>query len=114
MLSVNKIRKSFLILDAIPVCKYFYNLVVQTPRVRCGWPSPSRLSTNFPIPLCGWSSRRLISRRSIRLTLLAPGAQERVLDLFCGMGNFTLSLARRAGQVVGLEGEEQLAAQCQP
>jgi 23S rRNA (uracil1939-C5)-methyltransferase len=48
------------------------------------------------------------------LTLLAPGAQERVLDLFCGMGNFTLSLARRAGQVVGLEGEEQLAAQCQP
>ena len=44
------------------------------------------------------------------LTLLAPGGQERVLDLFCGLGNFTLSLARRAGQVVGLEGEERLAA----
>ncbi len=39
---------------------------------------------------------------------LDPGPTERVLDLFCGLGNFTLSLARHAGQVVGIEGDAGL------
>ncbi|MFQ5488019.1 MAG: 23S rRNA (uracil(1939)-C(5))-methyltransferase RlmD [Gammaproteobacteria bacterium] len=42
------------------------------------------------------------------LELLQPAAQDTVLDLFCGLGNFTLPLARRAGQVIGLELNPQL------
>ncbi|NIR62116.1 MAG: 23S rRNA (uracil(1939)-C(5))-methyltransferase RlmD [Gammaproteobacteria bacterium] len=42
------------------------------------------------------------------LALLDPQADERVLDLFCGLGNFSLPLARKAGEVVGVEGEPSL------
>lgn len=37
------------------------------------------------------------------LQLLALKGSERVLDLFCGIGNFTLPLARRCGEVIGIE-----------
>ncbi len=49
---------------------------------------------------------RLMVRRAV--DLLDPGPDERVLDLFCGLGNFTLPLARRAGAVVGVEGDAGL------
>jgi 23S rRNA (uracil1939-C5)-methyltransferase len=39
------------------------------------------------------------------LGMLQPGPGDRVLDLFCGIGNFSLPLARRAKQVLGIEGE---------
>ncbi|WP_336367107.1 23S rRNA (uracil(1939)-C(5))-methyltransferase RlmD [Marinobacter sp. C2H3] len=39
---------------------------------------------------------------------LDPQPDERVLDLFCGLGNFTLPLARKAGQVVGVEGDDAM------
>jgi len=42
------------------------------------------------------------------LALLDPKPGDRVLDLFCGLGNFTLPIARRAGHVVGVEGEAGL------
>jgi 23S rRNA (uracil1939-C5)-methyltransferase len=44
------------------------------------------------------------------IELLDPQPDERVLDLFCGLGNFTLPLARSAGSVVGVEGEPGLVA----
>lgn len=47
------------------------------------------------------------------LDLLAPEPDDRILDLFCGLGNFTLPLARRAGAVVGVEGESGLVARAE-
>lgn len=42
------------------------------------------------------------------LALLDVQPDERVLDLFCGLGNFTLPLARTAAEVVGVEGDTGL------
>jgi 23S rRNA (uracil1939-C5)-methyltransferase len=50
-------------------------------------------------------NRALVSR-AIRLLEVKP--TDRVLDLFCGIGNFTLPLARRAEAALGIEGLESL------
>lgn len=42
------------------------------------------------------------------LQLLNPKANERIADFFCGIGNFTLPIARSGAQVLGLEGLENL------
>jgi 23S rRNA (uracil1939-C5)-methyltransferase len=52
-------------------------------------------------------NRVLVSRA---LSLLAPERSDRVLDLFCGIGNFTLPLARVSREVLGIEGSEALTA----
>lgn len=44
------------------------------------------------------------------LGLLDARPHERVIDWFCGLGNFTLALARQARQVLGVEGSEALVA----
>ena len=49
----------------------------------------------------------LVSRA---LRLLDVQRTERVIDWFCGLGNFTLPLATRAGAVLGVEGSEVLVA----
>lgn len=45
---------------------------------------------------------RVLVRRAMRLLDPQPG--ERIADFFCGLGNFTLPIARLGAQVLGLEG----------
>jgi 23S rRNA (uracil1939-C5)-methyltransferase len=51
---------------------------------------------------------RVLVERALRL--LAPQRTERVIDWFCGLGNFTLPLATLAHEVLGIEGSELLVA----
>jgi len=44
------------------------------------------------------------------LRLLDPQRSDRVIDWFCGLGNFTLPLATRSREVLGIEGSEALVA----
>jgi len=50
-------------------------------------------------------NRVLVSRA---LRLLKAEKTDRVIDWFCGLGNFTLPLATQAGEVLGIEGSEAL------
>jgi 23S rRNA (uracil1939-C5)-methyltransferase len=88
--------------------------------VRPLWPEQVELSFGMPeygismafrpldfIQVNAGLNHKMIART---IELLDPQPTERVLDLFAGLGNFTLPLARKAGQVVGVEGEAGLVA----
>jgi 23S rRNA (uracil1939-C5)-methyltransferase len=51
---------------------------------------------------------RVLVSRALRLLDVQP--EDRVIDWFCGLGNFTLPLATRAREVLGIEGSESLVA----
>jgi 23S rRNA (uracil1939-C5)-methyltransferase len=60
-------------------------------------------ATDF-VQVNGPVNRLLISRA---IELLEAGPDHRVLDLYCGIGNFSLPLARKSAHVLGIEGELQ-------
>ncbi|HET7125643.1 MAG TPA: 23S rRNA (uracil(1939)-C(5))-methyltransferase RlmD [Lysobacter sp.] len=82
------------------------------------WPADPQLAFRIPHWEIDFAFRPLdfiqvnagLNEKMIALALelleLQPG--DRVLDLFCGLGNFTLPLARSAGHVVGVEGDAGL------
>lgn len=49
---------------------------------------------------------RVLVSKALRLLQIDPA--DRLLDLFCGIGNFTLPMARRGAFVMGIEGSEAL------
>jgi 23S rRNA (uracil1939-C5)-methyltransferase len=51
---------------------------------------------------------RMLIRRAIRLLEPRPG--ERIADFFCGLGNFTLPIAKMGADVLGIEGSSALIA----
>ena len=55
-------------------------------------------------------NRVMISRA---MRLLDPRPGERIADFFCGLGNFTLPIARSGAQVVGIEGSAALVARAE-
>ena len=82
------------------------------------WPQQSSLSYHLPAldveirfrPTDFTQVNTAINEQMIErvLQLLALQQQDQVLDLFCGLGNFTLPMARLAGAVTGVEGEAGL------
>jgi 23S rRNA (uracil1939-C5)-methyltransferase len=58
-------------------------------------------ATDF-VQVNGSVNRMMVSRA---IELLDVGSDHRVLDLYCGIGNFSLPLARKAKHVLGIEGE---------
>lgn len=55
-------------------------------------------------------NRQMVSKA---VDLLDVDASHRVLDLYCGIGNFTLPLALRAAECLGIEGEQSQVAQAE-
>ncbi len=66
-----------------------------------------RFQPNDFIQVNGELNAQMVARA---VELLAPAAGEQVLDLFCGLGNFSLPLARNGAHVVGVEGDAGLVS----
>lgn len=83
--------------------------------VHCIYPQSPELYYEHPqfntrvkfAPLDFFQVNQVLNRKMLvrAVELLAPQPTDTVLDLFCGLGNFTLPLARQAAEVIGVEGD---------
>lgn len=80
-----------------PATPLYYDLAAQN--VRITFAPTDFIQVNGPV------NEQLIARA---IEQLAPRPEDRLLDLFCGLGNFTLPLARRVASVTGVEGDAGL------
>ncbi|PID45348.1 MAG: 23S rRNA (uracil(1939)-C(5))-methyltransferase RlmD [Proteobacteria bacterium] len=81
----------------------------------CLWPEKAELFYEHPAfntrvafgPQDFFQVNSSINRKMVpwAVELLALDGRQKVLDLFCGLGNFTLPIARNAAEVVGVEGD---------
>lgn len=97
---------------------YVYEQPGDETSVRPIWPPAPQLSYALPDQALSFqfqptdftqvnaSVNHALVERAIELLALRP--QDRVLDLYCGLGNFSLSIARRVASVAGLEGDQAL------
>jgi 23S rRNA (uracil1939-C5)-methyltransferase len=84
------------------------------------WPADNTERLYYSVPECDLNYafhptdftqiNPAINRKMIlqALDLLEVNSTDTVLDLFCGLGNFTLPLAQRAAKVTGVEGSEAM------
>ena len=75
----------------------YYHLADQN--VRFAWKSTDFTQINPKI------NEKMVA---LALELLDLKSTDQVLDLFCGLGNFTLPIARKAAAVVGVEGTKEM------
>ena len=85
-----------------PECKLSYTLPDFDVRLEFGPTDFTQVNATM---------NRVLVRRAIGLLDPVPG--ERVADFFCGIGNFTLPIARRGAEVVGIEGNSSLVRRAQ-
>ncbi len=70
-----------------------------------GLPAGIRFAPTDFIQVNGEMNRRMVATV---IELLSPQPSDRALDLYCGLGNFTLPLAQRVASVTGVEGDAAL------
>lgn len=87
--------------DPVENQSLYYYLPAEGPGIRIDF-EPQDFTQVHP------SINRLIVKQALHQLVLEP--QERVLDLFCGLGNFTIPLAQRAAHAVGVEGAADMVA----
>ncbi|WP_112478549.1 23S rRNA (uracil(1939)-C(5))-methyltransferase RlmD [Vibrio variabilis] len=93
------------------VTLYFMPEANQLDRVVGEQPFYSEVGVKLPfLPSHFIQVNQAINARMVAQALewLAPESTDRVLDLFCGLGNFTLPLAKQSAHVVGVEGVQDM------